>query len=66
MEVSALIGHGAGATLQDRKNVIENCKCRRQAYEFDAASWLEELLTVKSDDLQGRQEIFQSLSQGQA
>jgi len=39
MEVSALIGHGAGATLQ-------------------------ELLTVKSDDLQGRQEIFQSLSQG--
>ncbi|CAE7688759.1 rpoB, partial [Symbiodinium necroappetens] len=41
MEVSALIGHGAGVTLQ-------------------------ELLTVKSDDLQGRQEIFRSLSQGQA
>ncbi|CAE7851074.1 rpoB [Symbiodinium necroappetens] len=41
MEVSALIGHGAGATLQ-------------------------ELLTVKSDDLQGRHEIFQRLSQGQA
>jgi len=39
MEVSALIGHGAPATLQ-------------------------ELLTVKSDDLQGRIEMFHQLAEG--